>query len=277
MNNENPATPLAGWTGRADYAERREARIERLQDQAARHAAAADDAFRRAHDAVAGIPFGQPNIRGCLTPAFKRCDAAMRAGVRERDAADSARDRAEAAARNRAISSDDPEALDKLRAKLAKLERLQERMKAANAAIRMKDVAAGDAKLAAMGYDAARIAELREPDFIGRVGFPAYAISNNNAEIHRVKARIESLERRAAAPAPEGWSFDGGEVVCNVAENRVQVRFDDIPAAEIREKLKGNGFRWCRWSGVWQRLLSPRAVSAARWLFPAPAPAAAAE
>lgn len=264
-----------GWTGRADYAERREARIERLQERADRHEAAAHDAFRRAHEAVAGIPFGQPNIRGCLTPALNRQERAMRAGIRESDAAEEARARAEAAANNHAISSDDPAALDKLRAKLAKLERMQARMKEANAAIRLRDTAAGDAKLAAMGYTPEDVAQLRAPDFCGRVGFPSYAITNNGAEIRRCKERIAQLERLASAPAPEGWAFDGGEVVCNVSENRVQVRFDEIPDEETRGRLKRFGFRWCRWAGVWQRQLTPRAVDDARYICPA-APAVAA-
>ena len=51
-----------GWTGRADYAERREARIERLQDRADRHDEAAQAAAERARAAVDGIPLGQPNI-----------------------------------------------------------------------------------------------------------------------------------------------------------------------------------------------------------------------
>ena len=50
------------------------------------------------------------------------------------------------------ISSDDPQAVEKLEAKLAALEKHQELMKAANSAIRMKDPTKGDAKLAELGY-----------------------------------------------------------------------------------------------------------------------------
>lgn len=65
------------------------------------------------------------------------------------------------------ISSDDPQAVEKLEAKLATLEKHQEMMKAANAAIRMKDPAKGDAKLAELGYTPEDIAKLRAPDFCG--------------------------------------------------------------------------------------------------------------
>ena len=190
------ATPITkpGWTGRADYAERREAHIERLQESAERHEAAANAAYRRARASVEGIPFGQPNIGGCLTSEYNRHDAAMRTSIRESDKADALRDKARAAMNNHAISSDDPEALIRLREKLAKLEKIQERMKAANAAVRMKDAAKGDAALTAQGFSAAEIAKLRTPDFIGRIGFPPYALANNSAAIRSVRERIAELE-----------------------------------------------------------------------------------
>lgn len=50
------------------------------------------------------------------------------------------------------ISSDEPQAIEKLKLKLEKLEKHQELMKAANAAIRMKDLGKGDAKLKELGY-----------------------------------------------------------------------------------------------------------------------------
>lgn len=265
MNETTNTTP--GWTGRADYAERREARIERLQDRAKRHDEAAQAAESRARIEVDGIPLGQPNINGCLTGAYNRHDAAMRKSISESDKADYARSKVNAAMNNHAISSDDPEALNRLREKLAKLERLQEQMKAANAAIRLKDAAKGDARLAELGYSTIDIAKLRTPDFVGRVGYPSYVLTNNGAAIRSVKERIAQLEARAAAPAPEGFNFDGGEVICNVEENRLQIRFDAIPEESVRSSLKGNGFRWSRYNGVWQRQLTPNAISTARYLF----------
>lgn len=253
-------TPKPGWTGRADYAARREARIDRLNDRAERHGAAANAAYNRARAAVAGIPLGQPNIGGKLTPCYKRHDSAMRASIRESDAAEHAAAAAKAAEKNTAISSDDPRALERLREKLENLETAQELMKTANAALRLKDTAVADAFLARLGFSPERIAKFRAPDFCGRVGFPDYALKNNNAQIHAVRQRIESLEKRANGPAPEGWSFDGGEVVCNVGENRVQIKYAAIPDEETRKRLKRCGFRWSRFAGVWQRQLTRNAI-----------------
>ena len=163
------------------------------------------------------------------------------------------------------ISSDDPQAVEKLEAKLAALEKHQEMMKAANAAIRMKDPAKGDAKLAELGYTPEDIAKLREPDFCGRIGYPAYALQNNNANIRRIRGRIAELKKRTES-TPEGWEFDGGRVVVNTTENRLQIIFDGKPDADVRTELKGEGFRWAPSQGAWQRQLTDNAMRAARRL-----------
>lgn len=162
------------------------------------------------------------------------------------------------------ISSDDPQALAKLEAKLEKLEKHQELMKAANAAIRMKDKEKGDKRLAELGYTPEEIAELRAPDFAGRIGYPAYALQNNNANIRRIRERVEELKKRQAEPAPEGWEFNGGQVVVNTDENRLQIIFDGKPDADLRAELKSNGFRWAPSQGAWQRQLTDNAFRAAR-------------
>jgi hypothetical protein len=162
------------------------------------------------------------------------------------------------------ISSDDPQALAKLEAKLAKLEKHQELMKAANAAIRMKDKEKGDKRLAELGYTPEEIAELRAPDFAGRIGYPAYALQNNNANIRRIRERVEELKKRQTEPAPEGWEFDGGQVVVNTDENRLQIIFDGKPDADLRAELKSEGFRWAPSQGAWQRQLTDNAFRAAR-------------
>lgn len=162
------------------------------------------------------------------------------------------------------ISSDDPQALAKLEAKLAKLEKHQELMKAANAAIRMKDKEKGDKRLAELGYTPEEIAELRAPDFAGRIGYPAYALQNNNANIRRIRERVEELKKRQTEPAPEGWEFDGGRVVVNTNENRLQIIFDGKPDADLRAELKSEGFRWAPSQGAWQRQLTDNAFRAAR-------------
>ena len=92
--------------------------------------------------------------------------------------------------------------------------------------------------------------------------FESWALSNNNAEIRRVKARIEELSRRAETEF-SGWEFAGGHVEMNHQENRLQVFFNGKPDADVRSELKGNGFRWAPSVGAWQRQLTDNAIRAA--------------
>lgn len=165
------------------------------------------------------------------------------------------------------ISSDDPQAIEKLQAKLDNLVKYQERMKAANAAIRMKDPEKGNAKLAEMGYTPDEIKQLRKPDFCGRIGYPSYLLSNNNANIKRIRDRITALEKKKIEPTLEGWDFDGGSVIANTEANRLQILFNEKPDEATRAMLKQNGFRWSPSNKAWQRQLTPNAESAARKLF----------
>lgn len=161
------------------------------------------------------------------------------------------------------VKSGDADAIGKLQKKLDDRMKAQETMRAANKAIRMKDVDKGDAALRDLGFNDERIKELREGDFCGRVGFPPYALSNNNAEIRRLKKRIEELQAaKESEPAEEREVTICGEP-CTVAENadnmRLQVFFDGKPSAECRMKLKANGFRWAPSQGAWQRQLTNNA------------------
>jgi hypothetical protein len=96
--------------------------------------------------------------------------------------------------------------LDQARRKLAARECRQSMMKGVNAAIRKHRtkpdaIARISAELEAQGclVEAALIPELLKPDFAGRIGFADYQLSNNNAEIRRLRGRVAELEQRAAA------------------------------------------------------------------------------
>lgn len=145
----------------------------------------------------------------------------------------------------------------------AKREAAQERMKKANAALRKGD----DAALRAMGFSDERIAQLKKPDFAGRTGFANYELTNNNAEIRRLKQRVEELQSRVerveTEDTPQERTIGPGRIVENVADNRVQVFFDGKPDEAIRNALKAAAFRWAPSAGAWQRQLTPQAVEAA--------------
>ena len=94
--------------------------------------------------------------------------------------------------------------------------------------------------------------------------FESYTLSNQNAEIRRLRGRIEELRKQKTEPPPAGWAFDGGEVVVNTSANRLQIIFDDKPDDDLRQELKQYGFRWAPSVGAWQRQLTKNALYAAK-------------
>lgn len=50
--------------------------------------------------------------------------------------------------------------------------------------------------------------------------------------------------------------FDGGTVVKNYSENRIQIIFDEKPSADKIAQLKQNAFRWSPRFKAWQRQLT---------------------
>ena len=153
------------------------------------------------------------------------------------------------------IKSGDEDAVEKLEKKLADLKATQEKMKAANKAIRMKDTEKGDTKLKDLGFSEENIKELRTPDFCGRLGFPDYALQNNNANIHRVEERLKGLKaaKKNGTQETENKFF---KVVRNTEAMRLQIIFEGKPDPQVREILKSNGFRWAPSQSAWQRHLN---------------------
>ena len=158
------------------------------------------------------------------------------------------------------ISADDPNAVIKLQEKLAKLEQSQETMKAVNAYHRKHKTLDGCPNLSPQGIEKLK-ADMAKGWHMEDKPFASWALSNNNAEIHRVKDRIAELTRKADT-AYVGWEFDGGKVEINKEENRLQIFFEGKPDADTRAELKSSGFRWAPSAEAWQRQLTANAFYA---------------
>ena len=158
------------------------------------------------------------------------------------------------------ISADDLDAVKKLTAKLEKLTKAQETMKAVNAYYRKHKSLEGCPEL-----DGKAIEKLKKGMEIRGIQdkpYPSWALSNNNAEIRRIKERIQSLSVNKEE-LYTGWEFAGGRAEINVKDNRLQLFFDDKPDGKIRDELKANGFRWSPKASAWQRQLNSNAIYAA--------------
>lgn len=246
------------------YEAKLEARRARFEELASKTESQSSMTYKRARSMASDIPFGQPVLvghhsegrdrryRGKIHNTFAKSFALL-------DKAKYYVSRAESVGKA-GISSDDPEALHKLRLKLAELEEAQARMKSINASIR-KDDKAGLAKK--HGLSDAQIAALVTADQCGRIGYPDYSLTNNNGNMRRIRERIKVLEATASRADLEkiGTGYTYRE---DANENRVMFHFDGKPSAEIRAILKSHAFKWSPSREAWVRHLSNSGIYAGK-------------
>ena len=158
------------------------------------------------------------------------------------------------------IKSSDPDAVERLEAKLANYKKMQETMKAANAIIRK---AKGDKEKAIVGLLEIGLSEktatnILTPDFCGRIGFPSYHLSNNLAEIKRLEKRLVSVKQAQTAEPEETTTESGICIEKCPQENRIRIYFPAKPEEEMRALLKSYGFRWSPRLQAWQAYINRR-------------------
>lgn len=253
---------------RARFKARREARAERLRARAERRRTEGAERIRSADQRAAVIPFGQPILVGHYSEGRDRryrdkIHRDLGKGFAAIEEAKVLERRADAAEDNRAISSDDPDAVDKLREKLAAIEANRAAWRAINKAVRAKDPRAALAKL---GVSDARASALLTPDCVGRIGIEDFRLSNAAKECARLRARIELLTRKEAEGSMEPVTFGQVRVEHSHEDNRVRLYFPDKPPPEVRKELKREGFRWSPSEGAWQRHASAYAWQRALYL-----------
>ena len=160
------------------------------------------------------------------------------------------------------ISSDDPNAVEMLKEKLAKLEAWQTKAKGVNAYYRKNKTLDGCPLLTAEEIERLK-ASMKNSWHYQDKPFMSYELTNNNQNIRRIKQRIEELEKIKGTEF-EGWTFDGGEVVIDKEDNRVKIIYDSKPDEGVRANLKANGFHWSRYNMAWQRQLNANGIRAAK-------------
>ena len=254
-----------------EYEMKKAERIERLRTAADKASVESESLTTQARKAGSVIPMGQPILvghhsekrdRNYRTRIGKTYDRAAEKLKKARDL----NRKADAAEKNRAISSDDPDATVKLKLKITYEECQRSLIKSANRIARSKKFDK-DQKILALvellGISTARATGLLEPDYMGRVGFPAYMLTNMGANIRRMKVRLDQLQVAKKAEHVERDCGDGLTLVENVEENRMQLHFDEKPDKDTRRQLVRAGFRWSPSQIAWQRQLNNGARYAA--------------
>ncbi len=245
-------TRTAGRT----QAERRADRQDRIDGRADRLRGEASAQLRRAGQISERFAGGQPILVGHHSERgarrdHARMDTAMRKGVAlSREAAAVA-----SVTPSTAVLATDSDGPEIMQARIEKALTLQARMKAANVAARKGDRVA----LAAQGFDPPQIEELLTPQWgngRGPIGFPSYALSNNSANIRRMRERLVEL-RRAQTMTPTERTVGDVRVVEDPETMRIRLHFPGKPTPAVIATLKSNGFRWAPSERAWQRQLTP--------------------
>lgn len=179
------------------YRERRERRIEKLNEWAEKRVVKSDSAYQEARKLGGSVPFGQPIIvghhsEGKMRRLAGKIDNKMRQSVENQAKAEEMQSKAAniASALDRAIYSDDADAIEQLEARIAGLEAERDSIKAYNLSRRQ---GRPDASL----VRGARRREAEDGRFMAKNGtFPPYVLSNLSGNITRNRKRLEMLKRK---------------------------------------------------------------------------------
>ena len=115
---------------------------------------------------------------------------------------------------------------------------------------------------------AAVVVSILRPNFISeynaRLRKPVITPRNKFFQLpelaERMRERLKAVQSRENKEVP----FEGGTLVWNYGEDRLQILFDRIPEDNRRKELKSSGFRWSPRNKAWQRQLTSNALSAAK-------------
>lgn len=161
-----------------------------------------------------------------------------------------------------AVMSDDEQAIEKLENKLEALQDMQDNMKAVNAYYRKHSTLDGCPGLSWEQVQQLQ-AEMRGSWRTDPNPYPSFLLTNNNANMRRIKKRIEELKAVKAAPTTEK-ECDYFKVIENKEIMRLQLVFDGKPDDETRSIVKHNGFVWSPKNQAWQRTLNANAQYAVK-------------
>ena len=161
------------------------------------------------------------------------------------------------------VRGSNPDAADLLRQKIEERERRQAAMKMANKAIQKNrqesEETMAQAVAEATGWSLQVARAVIAPNAFAKRGFEVFELSNNNAEIRRLRSRLAGIEAKQQEPGrdtEEDTATGPVRVVENVEADRIQLMFEGKPEEAVRRTLKGLGFRWSPSHGAWQRHLN---------------------
>ena len=245
--------------------ERLERKIEKRQQWAASAEAKASREHELSHNLVKDIPMGQPILVGHHSEGHHRrtLDRSWNALGRAVEQTKKAEMHESKAANlehllDRAIFSDDSNAIEAIQARIEENEAKREQMKKINALYRKGDVAGLEAL--GINLDTLKVKLAAAGSYWGSAPHLPYEMSNLGGRIQADKKRIEAIKMQNARK--ERAEAAGGVAIVRGAQGYAQITFAEKPDYSVIRALKDAGFHWSggSWFGTTEKL--PATVAA---------------
>lgn len=236
---------------RAIFEEKTQRKIERsehLSEKFAAEAAARDNYVHKMGEIMAGNPIkiGHHSERGHRRD-LEKMHSNIEKSIEAREKSKYYEHRAELAKNPRAISSDDPDAIEKLQAAITWYEERATGLK--NVDLEVLRAKYGNS------WPGGDLEDCRRQ-----------LITGCRTEIRRLKKRVEDITAVRAMPDVNEKIGDA-EIITDKELNRVQIFFPGKPSEAIRSDLKSYGFKWAPSQGAWQNFLNERSLYSARFVL----------
>lgn len=217
------------------YEEKQQRKLERFQELSQKHTQEAE-ALDKINRHVGEILNGQPILIGHHSEKrhrreIERMHNRIHKSIEHNKTAEYYDNKIKNIENPRSISSDDPEAVKRLKEKLdGVLKEIAYWKTIKKAEPRTYDSSPEDARW--------------------------YMLDNRNAEKRRILKRIEEIQNLSQVETDQ--IINGIRIFTD--ENRVKIDFGYKPSEETRTKLKQNGFRWSPFNQTWQSFLKPHYI-----------------
>lgn len=222
------------------YEEKQQRKLERAKELQEKHTRESQSRFNAAKKIGDMIPMGQPILVGHHSEKGHRRDLAridnnMRKGIEHSETAEYYENKVKNIENPRGISSDDPEAIQKLEQKILEQEKLHAELKATKP----------NPNAHLLDLDSANMRSVY--------------LTGYKTEIRRCKQRIDELKAKQSIPDFDE-TIQGIHIYTDKIENRIRMEFPGKPSEEFRSKPKSQGFRWSPYNSAWQKQISSYAI-----------------
>ncbi len=103
---------------------------------------------------------------------------------------------------------------------------------------------------------------------MGVIGFASYQLTNSNQRIKATEKRLNELKKVRTIDVPDMQEFNGFAVTYDMDENRILIKFDAKPSAEICKLMRRYSFNFSPTrNNSWVRKITGNALASTKYLI----------